>query len=194
MDDHDKSVEKHEMSQMRFDKVTEQSPPQYNEAIQPPTGGPYQPQPGQYQPLPAQYQPPPEQYQPPPGQYQPPPGQYQPPPGQYQPPSGQYQPPPGGMATAQPTPSVPVQQTTVVIQNQQLLNIPTQTICQHCNNSVVTQVEYQSGTCTYIACIGLCLIGCGAGCCLIPFCMDGCKDVLHTCPQCHQIIGQKSGC
>jgi len=66
---------------------------------------------------------------------------------------------------------------------------PAPVTCPSCHAQVVTGVIYQSGTLTWIACAVLCLVGCDAGCCLIPFCMDSCKDAVHICPNCNQTIG-----
>jgi lipopolysaccharide-induced tumor necrosis factor-alpha factor len=69
---------------------------------------------------------------------------------------------------------------------------PTTVACQHCGNTIQTQVHHEAGTSTWLVCLLCCVIGCDAGCCLIPFCVDELKDTVHTCPSCHVVIGRKS--
>jgi lipopolysaccharide-induced tumor necrosis factor-alpha factor len=83
----------------------------------------------------------------------------------------------------------PVVTTTVV---QQFRESPVQTVCPHCQAQIVTATSYETGTFTWLICAVVCLVGCDLGCCLIPFCVDGCKDVIHSCPNCHQQISRWS--
>jgi len=69
---------------------------------------------------------------------------------------------------------------------------PTRIYCATCRREVVTEIIYEAGTLTWVAAGGLALLGCIFGCCLIPFCIDGCKDVVHVCPQCHSLLGKKT--
>jgi lipopolysaccharide-induced tumor necrosis factor-alpha factor len=85
------------------------------------------------------------------------------------------------------------QHTTVVIARPVMMGLgeyPVQTTCGHCHASVTTSTMYETGTLTWLVAGILILVGCWLGCCLIPFCVDGCKDVIHSCPNCHQIIGR----
>ncbi|OWK53212.1 Lipopolysaccharide-induced tumor necrosis factor-alpha factor [Lonchura striata] len=66
---------------------------------------------------------------------------------------------------------------------------PVQMCCPSCNQMIVTRLSYDSGALTWLSCGGLCLLGCIAGCCLIPFCIDALKDVDHTCPKCNTLVG-----
>lgn len=87
--------------------------------------------------------------------------------------------------------------TTIITQQPQVTHIvatgyheaPVATTCPRCHASVVTATSYVSGTLTWLACLGLCVIGCDAGCCLIPFCLDSMKDVIHVCPACGTQVG-----
>ncbi|KAA0183479.1 Lipopolysaccharide-induced tumor necrosis factor-alpha factor, partial [Fasciolopsis buskii] len=81
--------------------------------------------------------------------------------------------------------SAPVQ--TVIMQPMQ--TDPIRTTCPYCLKQVITKTEYQNGIFTYLCCAGLAVLGCFFGCCLIPFCLDPCKDVVHYCPSCGQRIG-----
>jgi len=112
---------------------------------------------------------------------------------QYQPPSAapQYQqaPPP----IAQPvTYSTTVTVTEPLIGHAHWGEIPQRHHCQFCGKDIVTDVQYEPGTLTWLVAGGLILLGCWLGCCLIPFCVDGAKDVIHVCPHCHNVCGKKS--
>lgn len=66
---------------------------------------------------------------------------------------------------------------------------PMNITCPQCRQNVVTRTSYETGTLTWLVCGGLALFGCWLGCCLIPFCVDGCKDVRHSCPNCNTSVG-----
>lgn len=63
-------------------------------------------------------------------------------------------------------------------------------VCPSCTAQITTTVTYDSGLLTWLACVGLIFIGLGWGCCLIPFCVNSCKDATHNCPNCGAFIGR----
>lgn len=108
-------------------------------------------------------------------------------PGPYGPgPQQPYGPSPYGQPPGQTT--VVVQPTPMIVQA--FRETPVQTRCPHCQADVVTGTTYESGSLTWVACVALCVFGCDLGCCLIPFCVDSCKDVVHHCPNCQQVIAR----
>ncbi|XP_053402681.1 lipopolysaccharide-induced tumor necrosis factor-alpha factor homolog [Mercenaria mercenaria] len=62
-------------------------------------------------------------------------------------------------------------------------------VCPFCHAEVVTSTYYEPGTLTWLACF-LIVLFFPLGCCLIPFCMDGMKDVVHRCPNCGAETGR----
>ncbi|KAK7443009.1 hypothetical protein BaRGS_00040483 [Batillaria attramentaria] len=67
---------------------------------------------------------------------------------------------------------------------------PALVVCQHCHATVTTSTHYTVGLMTWAACGGIVFFGFWMGCCLIPFCINGCKDVIHTCPNCNREVGR----
>uniref|UniRef100_A0A671SEA9 LITAF domain-containing protein n=1 Tax=Sinocyclocheilus anshuiensis TaxID=1608454 RepID=A0A671SEA9_9TELE len=64
----------------------------------------------------------------------------------------------------------------------------TRTQCPFCRQYITTDVTTKAGSAAYIVCLISILFCCIAGCCVIPFCMDRCKDVVHKCPKCRSHI------
>ena len=68
---------------------------------------------------------------------------------------------------------------------------PQPALCRCCGIQVVTQTEHKSGAASWMGCLGLTFLGCIYGCCLLPFCINETKDVIHYCPHCQNPIGIK---
>ncbi|KAG9477097.1 lipopolysaccharide-induced tumor necrosis factor-alpha factor [Eleutherodactylus coqui] len=85
---------------------------------------------------------------------------------------------------------VPVTVQTVYVQHPvSFHDRPIQICCPHCNRLTTTRLIHSSGALAWLSCGGLCLLGCGFGCCLIPFCIDSLKDVDHYCSNCETLLG-----
>ena len=66
------------------------------------------------------------------------------------------------------------------------------TVCPYCQQTVTTMMTYNHCssslpwlTCLGLFCSGFCL------CCWVPFLCESCKDVVHICPLCRRMLGQK---
>ena len=95
------------------------------------------------------------------------------------------QPPPqGAMQTAQ---AVIVQQPSTVVMSFATGPLPMMMQCPYCRATITTCITYREGTLTWLLVLGMALFLIWPFC-LIPFCIDGCKDVHHSCPNCRQQI------
>ncbi len=69
-------------------------------------------------------------------------------------------------------------------------NIPIYCLCEFCNSRQYTYIKEEYDWKAHLSCLGLCLIGCDFGCCLIPYCFDDFKIRKHYCCHCHKYLGK----
>ncbi|XP_067285647.1 UBA-like domain-containing protein 1 [Pseudorasbora parva] len=65
---------------------------------------------------------------------------------------------------------------------------PAKVKCPSCHKTVTTEIGYKVGSNAFLFCCLLSVVGCLAGCCLVPFFVNRFKDVIHICPSCHKKI------
>ncbi|CAH8634985.1 unnamed protein product [Heterobilharzia americana] len=96
---------------------------------------------------------------------------------------------PTAAAAAAAAASYPLIITTQPEIRQPFRNLPVHLKCPSCRKEISTTLEYHNGLLTYLACVGIFFVGGSCGCCLIPFCVNACKDVDHKCPSCKTYVG-----
>jgi len=66
---------------------------------------------------------------------------------------------------------------------------PFKCTCPYCKETMITEVEEKNGLATFVACCGLCLIGCGL-CSWIACCLPNLKEHTHLCSnnKCRSVI------
>jgi len=82
----------------------------------------------------------------------------------------------------------PQGQPTIIINKAKFGPFPVRTECQICKAEVVTLTQSSAGLLAYLLGGACLLFGCWFGCCLIPCCVDSCRDVVHRCPNCQSEI------
>ncbi|XP_077936583.1 lipopolysaccharide-induced tumor necrosis factor-alpha factor homolog [Gasterosteus aculeatus] len=97
----------------------------------------------------------------------------------------QVQPPAYQYIQQQPQVVQPVNQVVVVQPN--LTDTSRQKMCPNCRNTGMTQLRYINGMLTWLICgvVGIFLF---LPCMCIPFCVNSCKDVEHSCPSCGHVL------
>ncbi|XP_034749478.1 uncharacterized protein LOC117957676 isoform X2 [Etheostoma cragini] len=76
----------------------------------------------------------------------------------------------------------------VILDLEKLPPRPCKTQCPECRQFITTETFNSVSSVTWLVCFMTALIGCVAGCCLIPFCINKFKSTTHRCPKCRTCI------
>ncbi|XP_025417548.1 lipopolysaccharide-induced tumor necrosis factor-alpha factor homolog [Sipha flava] len=76
----------------------------------------------------------------------------------------------------------------IIVSNPSLGPEPTQLICPVCRQQILTQINKTPTNEAYLCSMLAFVLGCAFFSCL-PFCMESCRKVTHTCPMCSSHIG-----
>ncbi|KAI1281979.1 Lipopolysaccharide-induced tumor necrosis factor-alpha factor -like protein [Halotydeus destructor] len=106
----------------------------------------------------------------------------------YNPLQKQPQYPPTPAVTQAPIPGPPIPGPAVMAQGNPGPH-PFRATCASCSTEVTTEITPVAGLKTWLSAVLICCVGGDCGCCLIPFCVDSCRDVQHRCPSCKTYIG-----
>ncbi|XP_040047378.2 cell death-inducing p53-target protein 1-like [Gasterosteus aculeatus] len=90
--------------------------------------------------------------------------------------------PGGSIFYVESPPNIPAP--TVILDVEQLPHCPCRTQCPECKQYIITETFTSVSSVTWLVCFMAAMVGCVAGCCLIPFCMDSFKSTTHRCPKC----------
>jgi len=95
---------------------------------------------------------------------------------------------PGNCAQIQPQMIIhsqgPLGQTRTIVSVIPVGSTSTHLTCPNCNAVIDTTVSSSPSIWAWVSGAALFLMGCWAGCCFLPCCIDGCMDKEHSCPNC----------
>ncbi|XP_035001053.1 fibrous sheath CABYR-binding protein [Hippoglossus stenolepis] len=86
--------------------------------------------------------------------------------------------------------TTPAEETPIgpIVPVESLLSMQAFTRCPSCGEAVFTEIRSVVGETIWMLCCVCSMLGCVAGCCLIPFFMENVKDIHHRCPRCQAHI------
>ncbi|XP_018319226.1 lipopolysaccharide-induced tumor necrosis factor-alpha factor homolog isoform X2 [Agrilus planipennis] len=65
---------------------------------------------------------------------------------------------------------------------------PITMICPRCANVIMTSTYARRSGLSHLSAVAMFFCGCWP-CCLLPYCMDSCKNTYHYCPRCQAFLG-----